>query len=49
MANWILQQEGLPFFPQVDAVLHPALLSTKTSTANTGCRNTDAIIRARNG
>src|SRR2546425_13368576 len=33
MANWILQQEGLPFFPQVDAVLHPELPSTNTSVA----------------
>src|SRR2546427_6632186 len=33
MANWILQQEGLPFFPQLDAVLHPELPSTKTSVA----------------
>ena len=43
MANWILQQEGLPFFPQVDAVLQPELPSTKTSVAE--ARRYGATIR----
>ena len=42
MATWMVQHFGWPLLPQLEAVLHPVVLSTKTSTASNSSPSTMA-------